>query len=203
MGKKTCENCEQAIGNLEESFLYKNSVVCKACKILLEEDSQAIEAIHNNAETEIPIAEILPQVAVNTEHESTADLVQQDEQEKGYGGIRRLGYFFGMTGVAVINAVFTGTAQGEPSIAFFGIIVISVLPFVLIVNRLHNTGMSGWWSLLTLVPIVNLFVGVRCLMCPEGYQDTKILDTAGKVIAGIIIGPGILAVVGLVVYFAK
>ena len=92
MGKKTCENCEQAIGNLEESFLYKNHVVCKKCKILLEEESQAIEAIHNNAETEIPIADTPSQDTADTEHESTADLVQQDEQEKGYGGIRRTGY---------------------------------------------------------------------------------------------------------------
>jgi len=36
-------------------------------------------------------------------------------------------------------------------------------------------------------------------MCPEGYQDTKKLDTAGKIIAGIFIG---LAVAGLVIYFA-
>ena len=132
-----------------------------------------------------------------------ANLIQKDKQEKSYGGIRRLGYFFGMIGVAVINGVFTGVAQGEPGIAFFGTIVILVLSFVLIVNRLHNIGMNGWWSLLILVPIVNLFVGIRCLICPEGYQDTKTLDTAGKVIAGILIGLGILAVVGLVVYFAK
>ena len=87
MGKKTCENCEQVIGNLEESFLYKNHVVCKACKTLLEDESQAIGTIDSNAETEIPIAEILPQVCADTKHESTAGPRQQDEQEKNYGGI--------------------------------------------------------------------------------------------------------------------
>ena len=103
--------------------------------------------------------------------QAPADLMQQNKQAKNYGGIQRLGYFFGMIGVAVINGVFTGAAQGEHGIAFFGTIVTLVLSFVLIVNRLHNIGMSGWWSLLILVPIANLFVGIRCLMCPEGYQD--------------------------------
>ncbi|MBN2182243.1 MAG: hypothetical protein JW715_10040 [Sedimentisphaerales bacterium] len=41
--KKKCDNCERIIGNLQMSFLYKNHTVCKACKILLENDSQAIK----------------------------------------------------------------------------------------------------------------------------------------------------------------
>jgi len=124
------------------------------------------------------------------------------KQEKNYGGIRRLGYFFGMIGVAVINAVFTGAAQGESGIAFLGLIITVVASFILVVNRLHNIGKSGWLSLLIIVPIANLFVGIPCLIFPEGYQDTKKLDTAGKVIVGILIGLGVLAVVGLVVSFA-
>lgn len=134
--------------------------------------------------------------------QAAADLIQQNKQGKNYGGIRRLGYFFGMIGVAIINAVFSA-AQGEPGITFNGAIVTLVLSFVLVVNRLHNIGMSGWWSLLILVPIANLFITVRCAMCPEGYQDTKKLDTAGTIIAMIFIGLLVLAVVGLVVYFAK
>jgi len=194
MGKKTCENCERIIGNLEDSFLYKNHVVCKACKILLEEESQAIEVVDSNAETEIPIAETLTQVCADTEHESTADLTQQDKQEKNYGGIHRTGYFFGMLGVAIFNAV--AQAQGEPGIAYIGLIITFVACFILVVNRLHNIGRSGWWSLLILVPLANLFVGIPCAIFPEGYQDTKKLDTAGKIIAGIFIG---LAVVVFVI----
>lgn len=129
--------------------------------------------------------------------------MQKDEQEKNYGGIRRLGYFLGMVGVAIINGVFSAVAQGEPGIAFLRPIVTLVLSFVLVVNRLRNIGMSSWWSLLILVPIANLFILVRCLMCPEGYQDTKKLDTTGKIIAGIFIGLLVLVVVSLVIYFAK
>jgi uncharacterized membrane protein YhaH (DUF805 family) len=58
----------------------------------------------------------------------------------------------------------------------------------LVVNRLHNIGRSGLWSILIIVPIANFFVGIPCAIFPEGYQDTKKLDTAGKIIAGIFIG---------------
>lgn len=126
---------------------------------------------------------------------------QQSEQEKNYGGINRTVYFFGMFGVGVINGVFAAAAQGEPGIAFLGLIITVTASFILVVNRLHNIGKSGWLSLLIIIPIANLFVGIPCLILPEGYQDTKKLDTAGKIIVGILIGLGVLSVAGLVFYF--
>ena len=48
MGKKICGNCEQTIGNLEESFLYKNYVVCKVCKAVLEQNSQSLQSADNH-----------------------------------------------------------------------------------------------------------------------------------------------------------
>lgn len=193
---QNCHNCGQTIGNLQEPFSFQGNVVCKACKILLEEESQAIEVVDSNAETEIPIAETLPQVCDDTEHESTADPIQQDEQEKNYGGIHRTGYFFGMLGLTVIGNILIVASLDVPAIIYFIQIIAIALSFVLVVNRLHNIGMNGWWSLLILVPLANLFIGVKCVMCPEGYQDTKKLDTAGKIIAGIFIG---LAVVVFVI----
>ena len=197
MGKKTCENCEQTIGNLEESFLYKNRVVCKACKTLLEDESQAIETTNSNAKAKIPIAEILPQVVANIEHESTADPIQQNEQKKEYGGIGRTGYFLGMFAIAFVGAISDAAAQREPGMVSFGPgpIIAIAFAFFIVINRLKNIGRSGWWSLLILVPIANLFVGIPCAIFPEGYQDTKKLDTAGKIIACIFIG---LVVLGLV-----
>ena len=196
MSIQSCHNCEQIIGNLQEPFSFQGHIVCKACKILLEEESQIIEAVDSDTETEIPIAETLPQVCADTEHESTADPIQQDEQEKNYGGIHRTGYFFGMLGLTVIGNILFVAALDVPDIIYFIQIIAIALSFVLVVNRLHNIGMNGWWSLLILVPLANLFIGVKCVMCPEGYQDTKKLDTAGKIIAGIFVG---LAVVVFVI----
>lgn len=205
MTVQNCHNCGQIIGNLQESFSFQGNVVCKACKISLEEESQTIEAVDNNAEAEIPSAEILPQV-VDTEHKPTAGLVQQNEQSKNYGGIHRTGYFFGMLALAVVSAICSaategelGIAPGEPSIAPLGGIITIGFAFLIVVNRLKNIGMSGWWSLLILVPVANLFIGIKCAMCPEGYQDTKKLDTAGKVIAGVLIGFVVLMIVSVAI----
>lgn len=196
---QNCHNCGQIIGNLQEPFSFQSNVVCKACKILLEEESQAIEAIQSNAESEIPIVEILPQ-AVDTKHDATVTPIPQYGQEKSYGGIRRAGYFFGMLGVSVLSVIISAAAQGEPGIEFFGLIIAYVLTFVLVVNRLHNIGKSGWLSLLIFIPIANLFVGIPCLMFQEGYQDTKKLDTTGKIIAGLFIGLVVLMI--LVIFIA-
>ncbi|MCU0753309.1 MAG: DUF4339 domain-containing protein [Akkermansiaceae bacterium] len=49
--------------------------------------------------------------------------------------------------------------------------------------RLANVGMSRWWYLGNLVPILNLWVGYRMYVCPAGYAYHKKLDTAGVVLA--------------------
>jgi len=187
MGKKICENCEQTIGNLEESCLYKNHVVCKKCKILLEEP-QAIEVVENDVGAESPIADTPSQDTAAPEHKPTTNLVQQNKQKKNYGGLHRTGYFFGMLGIATLQVIFNVVAPGNQEIVILGIIITLVPAFILVVNRLHNIGMSGWWSLLILLPIINLYIAFTCFMCQEGYKDTKKLDTAGKIIGGIIAG---------------
>lgn len=116
---------------------------------------------------------------------------------KEYGGIGRAGYLLGMAGATVLNYLFS--LAGEPGLTLFGFLIAIVLSFVLVVDRLHNIGMSGWWSLLILVPIANLFIWVRCAICPKGYQDTKKLDTAGRVLGMIIIAFLILVVIGIIV----
>ena len=58
--------------------------------------------------------------------------------------------------------------------------------------------MSGLYSLLMFVPFANIYIGVKCAVCPEGYQDTKKLDTAGKILAGIFIGFVVLMVIGVI-----
>ncbi len=66
--------------------------------------------------------------------------------------------------------------------------VFIVCSYFFVYYRLENIGWSPWWSLLILLPPANLGVGILCLVCPEGYDDIKKLDTAGKVIAYILVG---------------
>jgi hypothetical protein len=54
--------------------------------------------------------------------------------------------------------------------------------------------MSGWWSLLLFVPIINILIHARCLAFPEGYVDHKRLDVAARVILGLMLGASVVAV---------
>jgi uncharacterized membrane protein YhaH (DUF805 family) len=111
-----------------------------------------------------------------------------------YGGIGRLGYWLGCFAMLAIYVVFRLADRGAGELGF-AIVINFVLSFVLVVSRLRNIGMSSWWALLLLVPCAGIFVGVPCAICPEGYQDTKKLDTAGRVLAGIFIAFLVIGVI--------
>jgi hypothetical protein len=57
------------------------------------------------------------------------------------------------------------------------------VPLVLVLHfawkRLVNLGMSRWWSLAVLAPVLNLWVGYRCFACPQGYAFHRRMDAAG------------------------
>jgi uncharacterized membrane protein YhaH (DUF805 family) len=52
-----------------------------------------------------------------------------------------------------------------------------------LVKRFQNLGMSGFWVLGLLVPLLNVWLGYRLLACPGGYAMRKKLDGAGKLVA--------------------
>jgi hypothetical protein len=39
--------------------------------------------------------------------------------------------------------------------------------------------MSRWWYLAVFAPILNLWLGYRCVACPPGYAYYKKMDAAG------------------------
>jgi hypothetical protein len=58
--------------------------------------------------------------------------------------------------------------------------------FVLVIaglKRLVNVGMSRWWLLATLVPVLNLWVLHRCLTCPAGFASHRRMDGVGTFLA--------------------
>jgi hypothetical protein len=80
---------------------------------------------------------------------------------------------------------------------FGGAFMSSLLPFAslvpaavlihLVLMRLVNLGMSRWWALVLAIPVLNLWVVYRCLVCPSGYAHHRKLDRSGMAIALVIV----------------
>lgn len=66
-----------------------------------------------------------------------------------------------------------------PFTAFLPLIVLICFAW----KRLTNLGMSHWWIFAAIAPIINLWVGFRCLACPSGYACHKRLDGRGRALA--------------------
>lgn len=125
-----------------------------------------------------------------------------------YGGIRRLPYFgYGFLAGILFNVISAGAGAlaANESTAILGmvVLVVAVIGYIaallyIVSQRLVNIGSSPWWCLGALVPLLNIFIGVRCLVCPEGYDHHKTLDGPAKVMLGIAITVILLAVLAVV-----
>ncbi|MEI7699174.1 MAG: hypothetical protein WCK86_05220 [Planctomycetia bacterium] len=123
--------------------------------------------------------------------------------QRVYGGIGRLAYFGLSILIGIVSNVVTSVVLSlvtpDQTPALIAVVVVAVLNLTasvtVIVLRLKNLGMNGFWVLGLIVPILNLVIAVRLIAAPEGYADHKTLDTPGKWIVGIFIGLFVLALV--------
>jgi uncharacterized membrane protein YhaH (DUF805 family) len=177
-------------GGVEESFDL-DSVIARAEvnknkgeSLAQEERGEFEHIVRELEETEKKIAEA-EQVC---EAGPTVDLKQESPEQKHYRGIRRLGYFLGMLGAGALCEMCNMTASSQFGVAWVGSLIALVISFILTVNRLRNIGMDEWPAIFIFVPLANIYIGIKCLICQEGYQDVKKLDTTGRMIVGISIG---------------
>lgn len=70
------------------------------------------------------------------------------------------------------------------------VLVSGVATLVLVVFLIHmsmqrfrNVGMSRWWILGNLIPLLNLWLGYRSVCCPAGYEYHRKIDRKGAVLA--------------------
>jgi uncharacterized membrane protein YhaH (DUF805 family) len=79
------------------------------------------------------------------------------------------------------------TAQFGPETMKVVAPALGLVPFfvllVITLKRLVNVGMSRWWILGNLIPILNIWLGYRTFACPGGYAFHKKLDGAGIFLA--------------------
>lgn len=114
-------------------------------------------------------------------------------QTGNWPGERRRGFYlatvvFPIIGIFGISSAVTllrghlGQETREMMIAG-AVLLLFILMIYSGIQRLANVGMSRWWYLGNLVPILNLWVSYRMYVCPAGYAYHKKLDTAGVILA--------------------
>jgi uncharacterized membrane protein YhaH (DUF805 family) len=128
--------------------------------------------------------------------ELVTDWLAQDEPEattderppslREYGGIPRHSYIIYSMAISVLWMIVSLRPQSLAPAWLVDVLGLGAV-FCVTVTRLRNLGMSGWWSLGLLIPIVNILLGVRCTAFPEGYADHRKLDLAARVILGCIL----------------
>ena len=123
-----------------------------------------------------------------------------------FPGTGRVGYVMGTVVIPVLMIV--GWQFAVPLMkpyapeAYAGYLPMVVFPLagflslMSVLNRLHNLGMTRWWFFGFAIPVLNFWLGFRCLACPAGYAVRKKLDGMGKLVA-VLYWVAVLSGVGL------
>lgn len=107
-----------------------------------------------------------------------------------------LGFAFG---AAFLSQQFGPEIMGVATIGAAFVPLVLAIYFGL--QRLVNVGMSRWWYLGNLVPILNFWVSYRMYVCPAGYAYHKKLDAVGVVLAilyWLMVGLMLLSIIALI-----
>ena len=93
------------------------------------------------------------------------------EHAGDYPGMRRLPYFGWSIVIQFVYYALLVVAGESPAVVLLSLAVVMSGSIYLLVQRLRNTGSNGWWAALILVPLVNIYIGIKAMAFPEGYDD--------------------------------
>jgi uncharacterized membrane protein YhaH (DUF805 family) len=89
--------------------------------------------------------------------------------------LHRLGYFLRLTATNVLSvSLYAGTITPDAPYWWIAFVVVLLYAlFFVLLPRLRDVGMRGWWLSLAFVPIVNIVLGIILLFrAPELHFDT-------------------------------
>jgi uncharacterized membrane protein YhaH (DUF805 family) len=93
--------------------------------------------------------------------------------------IGRLGYLWRILSTNLAVALILATSPTDQLYPIVSVGAIGVYQFLFILlPRVRDTGMSGWWVLLSLVPFVYVFLTIILLFRPSEYHFERSADAA-------------------------
>lgn len=84
------------------------------------------------------------------------------------GRLNRRGFWLYVAGMMLFAMLFRAAFESEvenPAVGWlmlFVVIATAYTQFAVIIKRYHDLGMSGWWSLMWLLPFLNIVVLIQC-----------------------------------------
>ena len=76
-------------------------------------------------------------------------------------------------GINMAKAIAEGTEPGLPVISYIVNLVLLLPTLGVMFRRLHDTGRSGWWWLIGLIPVVGTIVLLVFLLQPSQPYDNQ------------------------------
>lgn len=101
-------------------------------------------------------------------------------------------YLLSVFGLGFVKGAFSVTP--ETTAAGVAIFYIGLLGAATL--RTRDVGLNGWFVLLLLVPLANLWLGFHLLLAPRGFAITKKSDLAMKISVWVILGFVVLMIIG-------
>ena len=80
------------------------------------------------------------------------------ETNNELGRMRRLHYGLNFIAIFFICFVWTFIGEQEPLLLMYGYIGASIYSIFIAIKRFHDMDKSGWWALLTLLPLVSIII---------------------------------------------
>lgn len=107
---------------------------------------------------------------------------------KRYGGLDRLLYFINNLVLAflVMLCVVFAFTQVSLLALIIAAVILPVGQLFLMWFRIKNIGWSPWYSLLAIIPLLGAIVSLLAIALPEGFADSRKLDTAAIVIFSLV-----------------
>lgn len=129
------------------------------------------------------------------------------------GRLRYFGYAIGIgfsTGIIIgVLSGIVGAISGNPNatagvmaiVSMVAYIVVMAATIIFMIKRLHDLNWTGWLSLLTLVPLVNILFGLILIFAPGNAEPNKYgppPKPENSVMAVIVITLGLVALIGII-----